>query len=382
MRILLVSSGSGSRGGGEIFLDYLGRGLAERGHEILTWMPEHSRMDELAAKMARFSRVIRAPYDNTYDHKARSLATAFKWGASRRAARQWESLQPDVIHLNKQNLEDGLDLLRALRWCTAPTVCTIHLTQKARYLGAKAAGLRDWIAARALRRYRGMLVAVQEARRAELSQFVGERARTRTVFNGVPLIDHATHRSVRGAKRSELGVEDGTMLVLGLGRLVDQKRPFVFLKIAQQLLRELPAARFLWVGDGELAESWNDWIEREGLRGLISCAGWQDDALPYLLAADILLHVAEYEGLPLAVIEAMAAGLPCAVSPGFAAEIPFFDETTVLLTDDASRLAERLRDPAGLNEMAARARKVVEDRLSLERMVESYEQIYREAAAG
>lgn len=71
MRILLVSSGSGSRGGGEIFLDYLGRGLAARGHELLMWLPAHPRMDELAAKAADFARVIRAQYRNTYDHTTR-----------------------------------------------------------------------------------------------------------------------------------------------------------------------------------------------------------------------------------------------------------------------------------------------------------------------
>ena len=51
MRILLVSSGSGSRGGGEIFLDYLGKGLTDRGHEVLMWIPNHPRMDELAEQM-------------------------------------------------------------------------------------------------------------------------------------------------------------------------------------------------------------------------------------------------------------------------------------------------------------------------------------------
>jgi len=119
MRILLVSSGSGSRGGGEIFIDYLGQGLAVRGHEVLTWIPEHPRMDELAEKCARFARVIRTDYCNTYDHKVRSLSTCFNEGVSRQVARQWASLKPDVIHVNKQNLEDGLDLLRA-----SPSVCS------------------------------------------------------------------------------------------------------------------------------------------------------------------------------------------------------------------------------------------------------------------
>src|SRR4051812_6222031 len=107
MRILLVSSGSGSRGGGEIFLDYLGKGLTDRGHEVTVWIPKHPRMDELAEKCIRFSQVVRADYSNTYDHRVRSLSTVFNWGVSRRIAREWQALRPDVIHINKQNLEDG-----------------------------------------------------------------------------------------------------------------------------------------------------------------------------------------------------------------------------------------------------------------------------------
>src|SRR5262249_48443671 len=134
MRVLLVSSGSGSRGGGEIFLDYLGKELTVRGHEVVMWIPNHPRMDELAAKCGRFALVIRGDYRNTYDHRGRSLSTCFNRGVSHRIAREWKSLRPDVIHINKQNLEDGLDLLRAARKSTLPSVCTIHLTQTARYL--------------------------------------------------------------------------------------------------------------------------------------------------------------------------------------------------------------------------------------------------------
>jgi glycosyltransferase involved in cell wall biosynthesis len=381
MKVLLVSSGSGSRGGGEIFLQYLGRGLAARGHELIMWMPAHPRMDELAVQGAAFARVIRADYRNTYDHRARSLSTCFNDRTSRRIGQEWKTLRPDVIHLNKQNLEDGLDLLRAARHAGGPSICTIHLTQSARYLGAKAAGLRDWIAARALARYGGIFVAVQEARRLALDEFVRGRIRTRTIFNGVPALDSAGRREVRAAKRKELGLAEEAFLVLGLGRLVEQKRPFVFLKYAQELHRHLPASRFLWVGDGELLAPWKGWIDREGLGGVISCAGWHTDTRPFLLAADLLLHVAEYEGLPLALIEAMAAGVPCAVSRNFASEIPFFNESTVLFVEDVSRLASRLSDGTGLSDLATRARLIVEDQLSLSRMLDSYEALYREVAS-
>jgi hypothetical protein len=175
MRILLVSSGSGSRGGGEIFLVYLGQGLADRGHEVLVWIPDNRRMDELSGRCSAFGRVIRSKYRNTYDHLARSLGTCLNWGTSQRVEKIWEDCSPDVIHINKQNLEDGLDLLRAARKSVVPSICTIHLTQTAQYLGAKGGWLRDWVARDQLKKFEGTYVAVQERRHAALDEFLSNK---------------------------------------------------------------------------------------------------------------------------------------------------------------------------------------------------------------
>jgi glycosyltransferase involved in cell wall biosynthesis len=380
MRVLLVSSGSGSRGGGEIFLDYLGSALAGRGHEVLMWIPNHPRMDELAEKCARFSYVFRADYRNTYDYLGRSLSTCLNWADSRRIAREWEALRPDVIHINKQNLEDGLDLLRAVRHCGVPTVCTIHLTQTARYVRARAPWLRDHIARWFLSRYGGVFVTVQEQRCAALRDFLPKDARTKTIFNGVPLIDTAVLHSLRDAKRAELGLGKGDFLVLGVGRLVAQKRPFLFLDTAMKLHKRVPNARFLWIGDGNLVPQWKNAITRALLEGIISTTGWQANVLPYLLAGDLLLHAAEFEGLPLAVIEAMAAGLACAVTRDLASELPFFNEDNVLFIDDIEHLAEQLRNPLLLANIVRGGRRLIEDKLDLNKMAESYERLYFDEA--
>ena len=376
MRVLLVSSGSGSRGGGEIFLSYLGKGLADRGHEIIMWIPKHARMDELAEKCARFARVLRADYYNTYDYRARSLSTCSNWGASRRIADEWKALRPDIIHINKQNLEDGLDLLRAARLCALPSVCTIHLTQTARYLRARAAWLRDMIARSQLRRYKGVFVTVQERRREILCGYLSERVRTTTIFNGVPRVDPAALRSLRKAKRQELGLTDDAVLVLGVGRLVAQKQPMRFLRIAQELHGRVPNSHFLWVGDGKLGDRWQEAIVSQQLDRFVSSVGWQRDVLPYFAAGDLLLHVAQFEGMPFVVIEAMAAGLACAITRELSAEIPLFNETNVLFADNIDDLARKLENRSALSRIADAGRDLVESELSLEKMIKSYEQLY------
>src|ERR1700730_4389992 len=115
-----------------------------------------------------------------------------------------------------------------------------------------------------------------------------------------------------------------------MGRLVAQKRPFLFLRVAKELHERVPATKFLWVGDGELAQEWQRAILRAKLDDVFYCAGWQTDVLSHLLAGDLLLHVAEFEGLPLAVIEAMAAGLTCAITKELSSEVPFFNKDNVL----------------------------------------------------
>src|SRR3954447_16031199 len=90
MRILLASSSSGSRGGGELYLVYLGRALVQRGHTVTLWASSHSRMDELANTFSSLGEVIRTPYKNTYDCRSRSLAAHFNYLAAKKIARVWD----------------------------------------------------------------------------------------------------------------------------------------------------------------------------------------------------------------------------------------------------------------------------------------------------
>ena len=237
MKILLVSSSSGSRGGGEIFLKYLARGLVQRGHKIVSWCAQHPRMNEFAAGQAELGQVVRSPYRNFYDYKTRILATCLNAATSRRLAGEWARLKPDVIHINKQNLEDGLDLLRAADMLPTPSLSTIHITQSAAFLGARIAWLRDWLARRCLCAYQGLYVAVQETRRKELSDFLRNGHATRTIFNGVPMLALHQRQAGRQSRRRELNVQDDQLLVLDVGRMEAQKRPMLFLELAGRLIR-------------------------------------------------------------------------------------------------------------------------------------------------
>lgn len=377
IKILLVSSSSGSRGGGELYLLYLGRALAQKGHKVTLWTSSHARMDELSNSFSCFGDVIRSSYLNTYDHPGRSLSTRFNFSTSNALAAEWRSVNPDIVHINKQNLEDGLDLLRAARQSGLPSLCTIHLTQTAKYLKAQFASLRDFISRKALMIYPGPLITVLESRKQDLARFIGKPERISVVPNGVPLFDLIKLRGLRRIKRGELQLNTEDYLFLALGRMVPQKRPMLFLEIAKKIQARIPQAKFLWVGDGELGADWDLWVEANRLSGIIQRVTWQPDVQPFLCAADVFLHVAEYEGLPLALLEAMSAGLPCAVKENLLTEMPFLNPANSISIGDDDAWINTLIDQNSLSTLGAAARQVVEEKFTHSRMAETYEPIYR-----
>jgi len=380
MKILLASSSSGSRGGGELYLLYLGQALAKRGHEVLLWASTHSRMDELAESFAGFGQVVRCDYTNTYDRRFRSLASYFDGGSARRVAESWRATGADFVHVNKQNLEDGLDLLTAARLSGIPSLATIHLSQSAKYLRAVMASARDVVSRRALEQYAGLLVTVLEQRRRDLAEFLGDAPRLRTIPNGVPLFDLSQREKWRQEKRAELGIGPDEKVVVAVGRLVPQKQPLVFLDQAQQITAKRQDTRFVWVGDGALASEWDAVVAKSRLQR-VERLPWQREVMPLLFAADVFLHVAEFEGLPLAILEAMSAALPCAIAEHLLAEMPFFSPGDVLPVTDDATWAAALDDPDSLQALGQRVRRLAEEQFSFDAMAASYEALYRETLA-
>lgn len=377
MKTLLVSSSSGSRGGGELYQLYLGQALRERGHEVTLWMSTHERMDELAALFAPIGKVIREPYTNTYDYRFRSLNHLLGSGIAKRIAASWAALAPDVIHLNKQNLEDCLDLLEAARITRIPSLATIHITQDAKYLRAKYAAARDWVARHFLKRFPGILIPTLDQREHELRAFVGPQARINTVINGVPLLDLTQRAISRAGVHAELNIPADQNIILAVGRVVPQKRPLLWLDWVAKIHAELPTARFVWVGSGELA---NDFDRAARERRLpVQRVAWTNDVPRYLLAADAFMHTAEFEGLSFALLEALSAGLPILITANLLAELPFLTpEVSIALADDGKWQAP-LKNAAHLASLATAARSLAEEKFSFARMARDYEALYKMA---
>lgn len=123
-----------------------------------------------------------------------------------------------------------------------------------------------------------------------------------------------------------------TRTVASVFRFEPNKRPLIWIEIAAAYARQDPTTRFVMVGSGGEHKQSEDLIQRLGMSDRIFLAGARKNVGFYLGHATMLMHLAETEGLPNAIIEAQMAGLPVLATPaGGTAEVILDGETGKLL---------------------------------------------------
>lgn len=350
--ILLVSTSSGSRGGGELYLVSLANALAAQGRSVSCLLSTHPRMDELAGAFEPQVTVIRESFTNTYDRPTRFLREAYGWKSVRHAAGLLKLIAPDLVHLNKQNLEDGLDWLRALDRSGIPNVTTIHVPRSMRSLGARGGAVRDRLVAPCLRTSRTRFVTVSEASRNDLCRFLGCDAaspRVVTIPNGVPDAPTAD----RAAIRNEWNLPPESFVLGTVARIESQKNPL----FAVRLLAELPGdVHLVWVGDGRLRTQMESLARELGVGDRLHLDGWRSDARGRLAAFDAFVLPSYFEGFPLAILEAMAASRACVVSDVDGNSEAVIDGETgfVCAVDDLAAWRSRILELRASAELRAR----------------------------
>jgi glycosyltransferase involved in cell wall biosynthesis len=224
------------------------------------------------------------------------------------------------------------------------------------------------------------VVALSAAAAGELGRDYGARVAA-VIPNGVPLPPTAPAR--RDAPDAGGGV------VLFLGRLRTRKAVAVLLVALARVRRQAPGARLVVVGDGEQRRALEAQVRALGLADAVELAGalGRAEAQHWLARADVLCLPSTYEGFPMVILEAMAAGLPVvatavagvpkAVRPG---------ETGLLVEpEDATGLAVALLavlgDPARARAMGEAGRRLVADRFTIAHATAAYVDLWRRLVA-
>ena len=134
--------------------------------------------------------------------------------------------------------------------------------------------------------------------------------------------------------------------ILAVARLVPQKGLDVLVRAFSLLPEGVRAGwRLTLVGDGPEREPLEELVDRKGLRSVVSFEGFRSDPLPFMQRASIFALPSRFEGMPNALLEAMAAGLPSVVSdasPGPLEMVRDGSEGLVVPADDAVAFAAAL----------------------------------------
>jgi glycosyltransferase involved in cell wall biosynthesis len=277
----------------------------------------------------------------------------------------------EVVHVHSAKAGFLGRLAALLAWRTERCAYTPHAWSFWAASGAEAAAYRR-LERLAARWCRAIVAVSSDEREAGLAAGVGRLEQYRVIPNGV---DPGRFDRPRAPVPGR---------ILFLGRLARQKRPDLALRALAQL--ERPDAEVVLASDGPDRQALERLAGELGVAGRVRFLGYREDVPALLAEAACVLLTSDYEGLPLTVLEAMAAGVPVVATRVGGVEEALGDTGVIVDQGDAEAIAAGLARVLGDAEAAARlgerGRARVLERFTRERMVADTVVLYEELAAG
>jgi glycosyltransferase involved in cell wall biosynthesis len=357
MRLMLVVSEMGV-GGAERVVVELARVATHRGDAVAV-LADPGRLDGELEELE----VVRAPLPHARTPVALVRATVS-------GARQVRAFRPDVVHSHNVRVTAIARAAAQLGMPGGrpPLLATYH------GVPADEAGR----AARVLRAA-DLVVCVSEGLRQELIAGGLPASRVTVVENGVPA-SPATGGAAARIDR-ELGLGPGPVVAV-VGRLTPQKAHSRFLEAAALVSAESPDAQFVIVGDGPLRGDLEAQAARLGIEQAVRFTGIRDDAPEIIARADMLAFSSDWEGLSIAALEALAAGVPIVSTDVAGTDELLATGAGVVVDHDPAALArailDLIREPDRRVLLGQRGRALHEERFSSRTMADSYIRIYHE----
>jgi glycosyltransferase involved in cell wall biosynthesis len=206
-------------------------------------------------------------------------------------------------------------------------------------------------------------------------------AKTRTIRYGV---DAEKFNPVSGGSyRNELGIPRGKIVFGTIARLTEQKGHRYLLEALPKIVPECPDALFLFAGDGPLRASLEARAAALGVERHVRFLGFRSDVVSLLAAFDAFVLPSLYEGLPNAVLEAMACARPViATSVDGTPEAVVHGETGLLVPPgDPAALADALlyfvRNRSLMKRMGRNGRERAVNEFGIDRQISAFDELYR-----
>lgn len=211
------------------------------------------------------------------------------------------------------------------------------------------------------------------------------RPKLTVISNGIPLGEVCRNRTeARAGVRALFGKREVDTIVITVAALNNQKGHSYLLQAIPMVLATCPSTGFLWVGDGHLRQSLEQAGRRAGLCEALVFAGSRRDVRRLLEGSDLFVLPSLFEGMPLSVLEAMAAGCPVvATAVDGTRDVIRHDSTGLLVSPHdpdalAAAIVRLLGKPSERAELARAARRHVEANFSAALMASQYSREYED----
>jgi glycosyltransferase involved in cell wall biosynthesis len=276
--------------------------------------------------------------------------------------------------------------LRLVFWTVHNYNFTLRADQVRRHrwlLGPKRLGYR--LLYRLAARWVDGLVAVSDEVETAILESIGSiRDKIAVICNGV---DTARYQRPidRARVRRELELPEDAWLMALVGTMKPQKGHRLLIEALRTVAPRFPDLHVLFVGDGEARAELEAQASASGVAERIHFLGSRGDVPDLLSACDSFVLPSLWEGLPMALIEAMASGLPVIASDVSGTKQVMIDGDTGLLVPpgDPGALGQAivalLSDPARARAMGVAARRRVEVAFSAKKQAEEHMELYRRA---
>ena len=202
------------------------------------------------------------------------------------------------------------------------------------------------------------------------------------IYNGIDL-NRDTNVQMHTIKEY-FDIKDKDRLLVTVGRLNIQKGHCYLFQAISKVLKKISNVKLLVVGEGEEEKKLKNLVESLDLTGAIIFAGLRDDIERILSISELFVFPSLWEGLPNALLEAMAAGKPViATTVGGVPELVVHGKTGLLIPPNetdalAHAITELLHNRSRTRKMGKAARMRVEKHFTISRTVAKTENLYRE----
>lgn len=310
-KILLISSNSSGRGGGERYLVFLTRGLRELGCEVHALLSDTDYMNGWAHDISMEGGIVhRRPLMSLSQRPLRLIQSVHDNFQIEVVAAFCREIAPNAILVNQQYDEDGLDyLMGAIKADIATVGGVMHMPMAGLKNDRRLGRMRGSLMSKWYRENPYRLILVSEGAQSEFESYYDAPRPTYVVNNSIPL-DSAQPLN------EERRLFPPHVPVIGfVGQFVAQKNLECLVYAWLETRRNGIDSRLLLVGDGPERVNLEKILWHNAPPGSWFITGWTKSPEEYLREMDIFVLTSHFEGLPLSLVEAAGRGIPALVAP-------------------------------------------------------------------